>query len=356
VFYGAVGIGSEHPISVQGMTKAPADDVRATVRQARELQQLGCQILRVAVPRKKDLRLLARVREAVDIALEADVHFSVQIALEAIGVGVDAVRINPGNMDSVADWRRLARQLVKTGTAVRVGSNSGSLPADAARYCSRFDWPEEDHACQLAATALNCAKRLESMGVGDIIISAKSSHVMATVEAYRRLASACDYPLHVGVTASGTLVPGLVKSATALGLLLADGIGDTIRISLSGPPHLEIKAAWEVLYALGLASRSLPEVVACPTCGRCEIDVVAIAQEVERRIGSLPHPLRVAVMGCVVNGPGEAKDCDIGIAGGRGFGFLFREGKKVSGKIPQHGLVEALVKAVRQLIAGGEGK
>jgi len=319
---GSVRIGGDNPVVVQSMTNTDTRDVEATVEQIRQLAEAGCEIVRVAVLNEGAAWAIGPIREQTGMPLIADIHFDHRLAIMALEAGADGLRINPGNIggrknvDAVVDAAR-AR-----GASIRVGVNSGSVEkALLEKYCGPT--PEA-----MVESALGHVRMLEERGFHDIKISLKSSSVLHTIDAYRLLAGRCDYPLHIGVTEAGTLLRGAVKSSVGLGILLWQGIGDTLRISLTDDPVKEMAVAWELLRALGLRYRG-PEIISCPTCGRTEIGLINLAEEVERRLEGVTDSFKVAVMGCVVNGPGEAREADIGVAGGRDKGIIFRKGEIV---------------------------
>ncbi len=316
---GGVTVGGGAEVRVQSMTTTPTSDTEATIAQIVRLAQAGCEIVRVAVRDEGDARAIRAVRDGSPIPLVADIHFSSKLAVLAIENGADKVRINPGNIGAESDIRRVADCIRAHGIPVRVGANTGSIEKNFLEKYGRS-------AKALVESALYNVGILEKYGVSDIVISVKASSVPLTVEAYRLLAKKTDYPLHVGVTEAGTKESGIVKSAVGIGSLLLDGIGDTIRVSLTEDPVEEIYAAERILRVCGLR-RDYAEVVACPTCGRCEWNSMALAQEVERLTFAVREHIKVAVMGCVVNGPGEAKDCDLGIAGGKDKCVIFRRGE-----------------------------
>ena len=316
---GGVTVGGGAEVRVQSMTTTPTSDTEATIAQIVRLAQAGCEIVRVAVRDEGDARAIRAVRDGSPIPLVADIHFSSKLAVLAIENGADKVRINPGNIGAESDIRRVADCIRAHGIPVRVGANTGSIEKNFLEKYGRS-------AKALVESALYNVGILEKYGVSDIVISVKASSVPLTVDAYRLLAQRTDYPLHVGVTEAGTKESGIVKSAVGIGSLLLDGIGDTIRVSLTEDPVEEIYAAERILRACGLR-RDYAEVVACPTCGRCEWNSMALAQEVERLTFAVREHIKVAVMGCVVNGPGEAKDCDLGIAGGKDKCVIFRRGE-----------------------------
>ena len=338
---GTVQVGGDAPIVVQSMTNTDTRDVAATVAQIRELVTAGCEIVRVAVPDMEAAGALRVIRSEVDVPLVADIHFSHRLALAALDAGVDGLRINPGNIGGREKVRAVVRQASERGVPIRIGVNAGSLDKHIlARYGGVT-------AEAMVASAKEHIAILEDLGFREIKVSLKASSVPLTVSAYRLLARDVDYPFHVGITEAGTLRGGLVKSAVGIGVLLAEGIGDTIRVSLTAHPRYEVWAAYEILRALGLRRRGV-EIISCPTCGRCEIDVISIASEVEDRLQHVTRPLKVAVMGCIVNGPGEAREADVGIAGGKGVGLLFRKGQPVR-TVPERDMVAVLLEEVERL-------
>ncbi len=341
VMLGDLPVGGGAPISVQTMTKTDTRDAEATIAQIRELEQLGCDIIRVAVPDELAARELARIRSGIGIPLVADIHFDYRLALQAIAAGVDGLRINPGNIGSQERVRAVAKAAAERRIPIRIGVNAGSLaPEILERY--------ERTPAGLVESALSHVRLLEQEQFFDIKISVKASDVPMTIEAYRLLAEKVDYPLHLGVTEAGGPWTGTVKSAIGIGTLLAEGIGDTIRVSLTGTPHEEVRVGKQILTSLGLRQGGI-ELISCPTCGRCRINLVEIARAVEAQLPDTKESLKVAVMGCTVNGPGEAREADVGIAGGRGRGMLFRHGQLLR-RVPEESLVEALIMEVKQVL------
>jgi (E)-4-hydroxy-3-methylbut-2-enyl-diphosphate synthase len=332
---GNVPVGDSAPIAVQSMTNTDTRDVKATVRQIRRLEKCGCEIVRLGIPDMDAALSLASIKAKTSLPIVADIHFDYKLALEALRQGVDGLRLNPGNIGGRHKVREVTRAASDLGVPIRIGVNSGSLEK---QLLQKYGGP-----CPKAMveSALNHVRLLERENFRLIKISLKASDVGRTVDAYRMLSEQVDYPLHVGITEAGTLLPGAVKSAVGIGILLAEGIGDTIRISLSAPPEQEIKAAYGILRALGLRERGV-EIISCPTCSRTEIDLIGLAHKVEKALSGIQAPLKVAVMGCVVNGPGEAREADIGIAGGKGRGVLFKRGKRV-GTYDEKDLLPALV-------------
>ena len=322
---GGVTLGGDAPVRVQSMTNTDTKDPAATLAQIGGLADAGCELIRVAIPRADALDGFARICEQSPMPVIADIHFDHRLAIEATRLGAAKLRINPGNIGDTSRVDAVIDAAGEAGIPIRIGVNAGSL---AAEYHD-LDWPLPE---KLAASAVAFCEHFESRGFTDIVVSAKASSVRTTIEAYRLLAERVPYPLHIGVTEAGTAFSGTVKSAVGLGALLEQGIGDTLRVSLTAPPEEEARVAWEILAALDIRRRG-PELVSCPTCGRCQVDLVPIAGEVDRRLRELDTPIKVAVMGCVVNGPGEARDADVGVAAGKGVGLVFRHGEPVR-KVP----------------------
>lgn len=337
---GGVAIGGDSPISIQSMLNVPAADLDGNVRQARELETAGCEILRVAIPNQQSVRLIPAIKAATTIPLVADIHFDYRLALESVEAGIDKIRINPGNIGSDDRVKAVADACRSHGVPIRIGVNSGSLEKE---ILAKHGGPTAEALCE---SAMYHASLLEKYNFNDIVLSMKSSRVDTMIEAYELASQACDYPLHLGVTEAGTERMGLIKSAIGIGSLLQRGIGDTIRVSLTADPVREIVAAMDILRALNL--RSGVQMVSCPTCGRTNIDLIAIAGEVERRLDSCKKPITVAVMGCAVNGPGEAREADIGIAGGNGVGLIFKKGEIVR-RVPEDRLVDSLMEEIESL-------
>ncbi|PKQ38688.1 MAG: 4-hydroxy-3-methylbut-2-en-1-yl diphosphate synthase [Actinobacteria bacterium HGW-Actinobacteria-1] len=340
VAVGSVKIGGGAPIAVQSMTNTDTRDSAATLAQITRLAEAGCEIVRVAIPHADALPGFGEICSASPLPVVADIHFDHRLAIEATRLGAAKLRINPGNIGSIDRVDAVIEAAGEAGIPVRIGVNAGSL---AAEYEDR-DWPLAE---KLFASAVSFCEHIAGRGFEDLVVSAKASSVNATVDSYRLLANALPYPLHIGVTEAGTSLSGTVKSSVGLGILLAEGIGDTLRVSLTADPAEEVTVGWEILAALDIRRRS-PELVSCPTCGRCEVDMVPIAQEVERRLRTMRTPVKVAVMGCAVNGPGEARDADVGIASGKGVGLLFRHGQVIR-KVPEAEIVEALMAEVEAL-------
>ena len=338
---GKIAIGGTAPIAVQSMGCVPSHDVEGTVRQAQQLYDAGCDILRIAVPDMDAVRLIDAIKSRVDIPLVADIHFDYRLALESVAAGIDKIRINPGNIGEESRVKAVADACRTHGIPIRIGVNSGSLEKEILK--------QYGHPCAEAMrdSAMYHAALLEKYDFEDIVISIKSSKVDTMVRAYELTAAACEYPLHLGVTEAGTEQMGVMKSAIGIGSLLLQGIGDTIRVSLTADPVREVEAGRRILAALDMLEGE-PTLVSCPTCGRTRIDLIGIAAQVEERLKSIHKPIRVAVMGCIVNGPGEAREADIGIAGGDGKVALFKKGEVIR-TVPEQDAVEELIKEVESL-------
>jgi (E)-4-hydroxy-3-methylbut-2-enyl-diphosphate synthase len=342
---GGVKIGGGAPVVVQSMTLTKTHDVEATTAQIAALASAGCEIVRVAVPKTEDAEALSRIVRLSPMPVIADIHFNASLALKAIDAGVAAVRINPGNIGGPDKVAQVVRAAKGAGIPMRIGANSGSLPKHLA------DVAHKDQAEALVEAALEEVRLLESLDYCDFKISVKSSHVPTMIRAYRMLTAKVPYPLHLGVTEAGTPYAGSIKSAVGMGALLVDGIGDTMRVSLTANPVEEVRVAWEILKSLGLRERG-PIMIACPSCGRDNVGVQTLAEKVEERLHAYPQHFEVAVLGCAVNGPGEAGDADFGIAGGRDTGFIYAHGrvlKKVSSDI----LIDELFHEIDRWIAEG---
>ena len=339
---GPVPVGGFSPISIQSMTTTRTSDVAATLGQIQQLAAAGCEIVRVAIPDMEAALAVDKLKHGSSIPVVADIHFDHRLALTVIERGIDALRLNPGNITDAEHVRSVVRAAKTRNVPIRIGVNAGSLdPEILAKHGGHAS------AEALVESALQHVNILEQLDFFDIKISLKSNEVPLMVEAYRLIAQRVNYPLHLGVTEAGTPRVGMIKSAIGIGTLLAEGIGDTIRVSLTADPVEEVRAGRDILQALGLR-RFTPTLVSCPTCGRCNIDLIHLAAQVEARLPSLKKPLTVAVMGCVVNGPGEAREADVGIAGGKGEGILFRKGSIVA-KIPEARLAEALFEEMSRL-------
>ena len=337
---GKVGIGGDAPISVQSMTTTDTRDVKATVEQIQQLEQAGCEVIRVAVPDMEAAAALPKIKAQMTVPLIADIHFDHRLALKAAEV-VDCVRINPGNIGAWWKTAEVIKAVNERGIPLRVGVNGGSLER---HLLEKYGYPTAE---ALAESALNAVHALEDVGFTNMKVSLKASDVHLAVDAYWLFSLQSDYPLHLGITEAGTAQTGAVKSAIGIGWLLSHGIGDTLRVSLAADPVEEVKVGFEILKSLELRHRGI-NVIACPTCGRVEIDVVRMANELEKRLGHIKTPLNVSVLGCVVNGIGEGKEADIGIAGGEGVGILFKKGKLLR-KVPAEELMETLIREVELL-------
>lgn len=338
---GNVEIGSGSKITVQSMLNALAHDIEGNVAQAVELEKAGCEIVRLTVPDIEAVKTLYAVKNAVKIPVVADIHFDYKCALESVAAGVDKIRINPGNIGSDDRIKAVADACRQKNIPIRIGVNSGSLEKDLLKKYGHVT-PEA-----LCESALRHASLLEKFDFNDIVISIKSSDVPTMVAAYRLVAQQCDYPLHLGVTEAGTRHMGMLKSAAGIGALLLDGIGDTIRVSLTADPVSEVAAGFDILKAVGI-KKDCPQIVSCPTCGRTKIDLISLAEKIERELANVHKPIKVAVMGCAVNGPGEAKEADIGVAGGDGYGLIFKHGEILK-KVPENKIVEELLKEIDNL-------
>lgn len=324
-------------IYVQSMLNVPAENIPESVEQAKALEKAGCEIIRAAVPRVEDAPLITALKNAVKVPIVADIHFDYKIALACVDAGVDKIRINPGNIGGAENVRRVADACRKNEIPIRIGVNGGSLEKE---LLAKYGKPTPE---ALVESALNHVKLLNDCDFDDIVISIKSSDVRLTIAAYRLLAEKTSYPLHLGVTEAGTERMGLIKSSVGIGSLLCDGIGETIRVSLTADPLREVYAAKDILKACGMCGGA--EIVSCPTCGRTKIDLIRLANEVEEMLRGVDKPIKVAVMGCAVNGPGEARKADIGVAGGNGEGLLFKKGE-ILRKVPEDRILEELKKEI----------
>ena len=340
---GSVRIGGGAPIVVQSMTNTDTRDVEATLGQIKRLHDAGCEIVRVAVPDETAAKALRAIHDASPIPVIADIHFDYRLALMALEAGLEGLRINPGNIGERKNVEMVVDAAKARGAVIRVGVNSGSVEK---RLLEQYGGPTPQ---AMVESALGHVRILEEHGFYDTKISIKSSSVLNTIECYRLLSQRCDYPLHLGVTEAGGVLRGAIKSSVGMGVLLSEGIGDTLRVSLTAAPEEEMTVAWELLRALGLRQRG-PEIISCPTCGRTEIDLIGLAQEVERRLRTENAPIKVAVMGCVVNGPGEAREADLGMAGGRDKGIIFRKGEVIRSVRGQEALLAAFMEELDKLL------
>lgn len=335
-------IGGTNPILIQSMCNTDTHDVDSTMKQIKALEKEGCEIIRVAVLDMAAAKVLRQIKKKINIPLVADIHFDYRLALEAIKQGVDKIRINPGNIGGEEKLKAVVFAAKKKGIPIRVGVNSGSLEEEILKKY-------HGHVTSkgLVESALKNTKLLEKINFRDIVISIKSTDVPQTIEAYKLLSQKVNYPLHIGITEAGPIFSGTIKSAVGLGSLLSQGIGDTIRVSLTGDPREEVKVAWEILKALALRKRG-PEIISCPTCGRTQIDLISLVKKVEEATKGVKKPLKIAVMGCVVNGPGEAREADIGVAGGKGIGIIFRKGKIIK-TVKERAILSALLSEIRNI-------
>jgi (E)-4-hydroxy-3-methylbut-2-enyl-diphosphate synthase len=341
IYVGTVPIGGGAPVAVQSMTNTDTRDIPATVEQVNRLSAAGCEIVRLAVIDNEAALALKKIKAEVDVPLIADIHFDHRLAIEALRAGADGLRINPGNIGSPKAVETVVREAKDRGVPIRIGVNGGSLQKE---ILSKYGSPTPE---AMVESALQHIAMIEDLGFEQMKISLKSSSVRKTIRAYEILSRKVDYPLHLGVTEAGSLISGTVKNSIGIGYLLANGIGDTFRVSLTRDPVDEIKVAYEILRALDLRHRG-PEIISCPTCGRCEIDLFGLVDRVEKSLEGMIASPKVAIMGCVVNGPGEAREADIGIAGGRGQGILFKKGELVR-KIPESELAHELIQELRKM-------
>lgn len=334
-------VGGDAPILVQSMLNVPAENIEGSVEQAKELAAAGCQVIRFAIPNENALNLIEPIKNAVDVPLVADIHFDYKLALGAAERGIDKIRINPGNIGDESRVKAVADICNQKGLPIRIGVNSGSLEK---HILAKYGSPTPE---AMVESAMYHASLLEKFDFDNIVISIKSSDVNTMIHAYELASERCDYPLHLGVTEAGTERMGIIKSSVGIGSLLTRGIGDTIRVSLSDTPVKEVFAAFDILKAIGLRNDS-PYLISCPTCGRTKIDLIGLAKQVEEKLRDCKKPIKVAVMGCVVNGPGEAKEADIGIAGGDGNGLIFKKGE-ILRKVPEEDLLTELMKEIDKL-------
>lgn len=334
IHIGNVAIGGGNPIAIQSMTNTRTEDVQATVKQILALEKVGCEIIRCAVPTMEAAEALREIKKQIHISLVADIHFDYRLAIAAIENGADKIRINPGNIGDISRVKTVVDKAKEYNIPIRVGVNSGSLEKNLVEKYGGVT------AEGIVESALDKVRMIEELGYDNLVVSIKSSDVLMCVKAHELIAEQCQYPLHVGITEAGTVLSGNIKSSVGLGIILHEGIGDTIRVSLTGDPLEEIKSAKLILRTLGLRKGGI-EVVSCPTCGRTKIDLIGLANQVEEMVQDIPLDIKVAVMGCVVNGPGEAKEADIGIAGGIGEGLLIKKGEIVK-KVKEDKLLETL--------------
>ncbi len=341
IHIGSISIGGDAPCSVQSMCSTDTRNVAATIAQIKELAEVGCEIVRCAVPDLDAAVALSQIKRMSPIPVVADIHFDYKLALQVLEGGIDGLRLNPGNIGEKWKVAEIVASAAERKVPIRIGVNAGSLEKE---LLQRYGHPSAE---AMVESALGHIRILEDLNYREIKISLKASDVMKTVAAYRLFSEQSDYPLHIGITEAGTLFSGTIKSSVGLGILLADGIGDTMRVSLTGEPKDEVRVAYDILKAVGLRQRGV-NFVSCPTCGRCQIDLIRVAEEVEKRLQGVDKQITVAVMGCAVNGPGEAREADVGIAGGKGEGLVFRHGEIVR-KVPENQLADALMEEISKL-------
>ncbi|SNR89061.1 4-hydroxy-3-methylbut-2-en-1-yl diphosphate synthase [Anaerovirgula multivorans] len=338
---GDVYIGGNHPISIQSMTTTDTRDISGTVEQIKALEEIGCDIVRLAVPNMEAAYALKQIKDQTTIPIVADIHFDYRLALEAIKNGIDGLRLNPGNIGEKDRVREIVKLAKERNIKIRIGVNAGSLEK---KLLDKYGRPTSD---AMVESALAHIAILEEMKFYNIVISLKASDIQLTVDAYREMSNKVDYPLHLGITEAGTIWAGTIKSSIGIGALLLDGIGDTVRVSLTGDPIEEIKVGRQILKSLGIIQNEIT-IISCPTCGRCQINLIHLANEIETKISTLKKPLKVAIMGCAVNGPGEARDADIGIAGGVDSALLFKKGKIIK-KVPESEIIRTLIEEIENM-------
>ena len=338
IYAGKVPIGGKNPVVVQSMTKTDTADVKATVKQIRSLETSGCEIIRLAVPDMNAAKTLSRIKMSITIPMIADIHFDWRLALEAIEQGIDGLRINPGNIGAKWKIKEVVTAAKDKNIPIRIGVNAGSLEKD---LLQKYRHPVPEALVESAGRHIHILKELH---FSDIKVSLKASNVLTTVEAYRLFSKKYNYPLHIGISEAGPPSVGIIKSSVGLGILLAEGIGDTIRVSLTAAPEEEVRVAYAILVSLGLRKRGV-NIISCPACGRCRIDLRSLVNQVEKKVRNIDKPLTIAVMGCIVNGPGEAREADFGIAGGRGRGLLFKKGRIIK-RLSEEKLLNALLEEI----------
>lgn len=339
---GKLTIGGDAPISVQSMTKTDTRNTEDTIRQIRGLEKVGCELVRVAVPDKESTLVISKIKKRISLPLVADIHFDYKLALLAIDAGADKLRLNPGNIRAKWKIKEIVKAASQRGIPIRVGANSGSLPKN---LLSKYKGPTPQ---AMIEAVMQQIRLLEDMNFSNIVVSLKATDVLTTIESYKQVSNKIDYPLHLGITEAGPPNIGIVRSSIGMGALLCMGIGDTIRVSLTSDPVEEVKTGYQILQSLGLREHG-PILISCPTCGRCEINLLQITRQVEKELGNLKSPIRVAVMGCVVNGPGEAREADVGIAGAKGYGLLFKKGEIVR-KVKERDLVGTLLQEIKNMV------
>jgi len=341
VFFADVAVGGDSPISIQSMTNTKTTDVKNTVKQIHKLEKAGCELIRVAIPDIESAKKIKDIKEKISIPLIADIHFDYRLALKAIESGVDGLRLNPGNIGSKERVEKVVKKAKSANIPIRVGVNSGSIEK---RLLKKYGHPTAE---AMVESALNQIKILEDNNFEDIIISLKSTDIWITIKAYKLMAKKRDYPFHIGITEAGTPKKGVVKSAVGIGSLLTLGLGDTLRVSLTGDPIKEVETSWHILESLDIRQKGI-KIISCPTCGRTNIDLTTLVEKVEKKLEGIELPITVAVMGCEVNGPGEAKEADIGIAGGRKQGIIFKKGKKIK-TVKEKNLLDALMTEIDKI-------
>lgn len=338
---GDIFIGGDSPISIQSMTNTPTADIEKTIGQMKRLEEAGCDIVRSAVSSFEDAKALRKIKKEIKMPIIADIQFDYKLAIESIRQGVDGMRINPGNIGDLNKVKEVVKACKSENISIRIGVNSGSIKRE---YLEKYNGVNEN---SMVESAMEQVRLLEELDFHDIKLSLKASSVPLTIKSYKLISDKCNYPLHLGVTEAGTLWKGTIKSSVGIGTLLAMGIGDTIRVSLTGDPVEEVKVGKEILKSLGLRKEGV-DLISCPTCSRTHIDLIAIAEEVEKRLENFKKPIKIAVMGCAVNGPGEAREADIGIAGGKGEGLIFKKGVIIR-KVPEKDLLDELMKEIQKL-------
>lgn len=338
---GDVLIGGDNPVAVQSMTNTRTKDIAATVAQIKRLEDVGCNIIRSAITDSEDAKAIVEIKKQISIPIIGDIQYDYKLALEAIRYGIDGLRLNPGNIGSLDNVREVVKACKDNKISIRVGVNAGSIKQE---FLNKYNGVNED---SMVYSALEQIRLLEDMDFYDIKVSLKASNVGLTVRAYEKMSSMVDYPLHLGITEAGPIWRGTVKSSVGMGIILGSGIGDTIRISLTGDPVEEVKVGREILKSLGLLQEGM-EIISCPTCGRTNIDLISIVEEAEKRLEGINKHIKVAIMGCAVNGPGEAREADIGVAGGNGEGLIFRKGEIIK-KVKEEDLLDELLKEIEKL-------
>ena len=340
---GPVKVGGSEPVSVQSMTKTDTRDVKATTEQIKSLTEAGCEIVRLAIPDKEAVEAFEKIKKKAEIPLIADIHFDYRLAVGALKAGADCIRINPGNIGSYDRVEKVVKEAIARDVSIRIGVNSGSIEKDILK---KYGHPVPE---AIVESTMRYIEMVENMGFSSIKLSLKSSDVLTTVKSYRLISELVDYPFHLGITEAGSTFAGTIKSSVGLGILLAEGLGDTIRVSLTAPPEEEVLVGYEILRSLGLREKTV-EIISCPTCGRCELDLFSIEKAVREKTSHIKIPITVAIMGCVVNGPGEAKEADIGIACGKGSAALFKKGE-VYRKVAEDNIVPVLLEEIFLMVS-----